>query len=163
MTETAPQAAHLLLVDAQALPDIYEKVLEAKRLLAAGRASSAAEAARMTGISRSAFYKYKDAVFPYSGTESGRLLTVHCILEDRPGVLSNLLAAFAAADANILTAGFGLHLRQYRSTVYALCRFCTLAGSTGRGAEYCPHRTAHCRISITAAGEITRQERIVYL
>lgn len=103
MTETAPQAAHLLLVDAQALPDIYEKVLEAKRLLAAGRASSAAEAARMTGISRSAFYKYKDAVFPYSGTESGRLLTVHCILEDRPGVLSNLLAAFAAADANILT------------------------------------------------------------
>ncbi len=93
----------LLLVDAQALPEVYERVLEAKRLLATGRASSAAEAARTAGISRSAFYKYKDAVFPYSGTENGHLLTVHCILEDRPGVLSNLLSAFAEADANILT------------------------------------------------------------
>ena len=42
-------------------------------------------------------------MFPYSDADDERLLTVHCILEDRPGVLSNLLAAFAAADANILT------------------------------------------------------------
>ena len=78
-------------------------MVETKQLLINGQARSATEAIRMTGISRSAFYKYRDAVFPYSGGESGRLLTVHCILEDRPGVLSNLLSAFAAADTNILT------------------------------------------------------------
>lgn len=101
--ETTGSPERLLLVDARALPEVYERVLEAKRLLVSGQVSSASEAARMAGISRSAFYKYRDAVFPYSGGESGRLLTVHCILEDRPGVLSNLLSAFAAADTNILT------------------------------------------------------------
>lgn len=101
--ENAVTQTPMLLVDADVLPDVFLRVLEAKQLLAAGRAASAAEAARVAGISRSAFYKYKDAVFPYSGGDDSQLLTVHCILQDRPGVLSNLLAAFAAAHANILT------------------------------------------------------------
>ena len=50
----------LLLVDASALPDVFEKVLAAKALLASGEVDSASEAARMAGLSRSAFYKYKN-------------------------------------------------------------------------------------------------------
>ena len=89
----------LLLVDAGVLPEVFGKVLEAKEHLQSGRAATAAEAARMAGISRSAFYKYKDAVFPYDAERSGSILTLHLILRDRPGVLSS----FAAAGVNILT------------------------------------------------------------
>ena len=96
-------AARLLLVDAGVLPEVFSRVVDAKRALAAGEAATAAEAARMAGLSRSAYYKYKDAVFPYDTDRAGHILTVHAILKDRPGVLSSLLTAFADAGANILT------------------------------------------------------------
>ena len=96
-------AEKLLLVDASVLPDVFEKVLCAKELLASGEAASASEAARMAGISRSAFYKYKNTVFPYDADGGQRILTVHFVLSDRPGVLSAVLTAFASAGANVLT------------------------------------------------------------
>ena len=96
-------AARLILVDAATLPPVYGAVLAAKRLLSSGEAASAAEAARMAGISRTAFYKYKDAVFPYDADRGGGVVTIHMVLCDRPGVLSGVLAAFADAGANILT------------------------------------------------------------
>ena len=95
--ESPEKGLPLLLVDASVLPDVFSKVLEAKEYLQTGHAATAAEAARMAGISRSAFYKYKDAVFPYDAERSGSILTVHLILRDRPGVLSSVLSAFAAA------------------------------------------------------------------
>ena len=49
-----------LLVDSSALPDVFLKVLQAKELLASGSVSNISTAARQAGISRSAFYKYKD-------------------------------------------------------------------------------------------------------
>ena len=96
-------AEKLLLVDASVLPDVFEKVLTAKELLSSGEAASASEAARMAGISRSAFYKYKNMVFPYDANGGQRILTVHFVLSDRPGVLSAVLTAFASAGANVLT------------------------------------------------------------
>lgn len=95
--------ARFLLVDAAVLPEVFARVVDAKRLLATGRAASSAEAARLAGISRSAFYKYKDAVFPYDEEKAGRILTVHAVLQDQPGILSSVLTAFAEAGANILT------------------------------------------------------------
>lgn len=96
--------SRLLVVDTRALPEVFERVLVAKRLLATGEAASASEAARQAGISRTAFYKYRDMVFPYDvSAMGGDLVTVHFLLNDRPGVLSALLTAFAEAGANILT------------------------------------------------------------
>lgn len=94
---------NFLLVDESALPDIFKKVMAAKQYLIAGTASSTSEAARMAGISRSAFYKYKDAVYPYKDKGSSRLITLHAVLQDKPGVLMSLISAFYAAGANILT------------------------------------------------------------
>lgn len=103
MEETG-NTPRLLVVDARALPDVFERVLLAKRLLTTGEATSASEAARQAGISRTAFYKYRDMVFPYDvAAAAGDLVTVHFLLNDRPGVLSALLTAFAEAGANILT------------------------------------------------------------
>lgn len=103
MSQEGSQDARLLLVDAAALPDVFVRVLEAKQYLESGRAASAAEAARLAGISRTAFYKYKNAVYPYDAQKTGGIVTIHMVLRDSPGVLSSLLAAFAQAGANILT------------------------------------------------------------
>ena len=48
-----PESRDLVLVDQQVLPEVFVRVLEAKRSLLSGEASSAAEAARRAGLSRS--------------------------------------------------------------------------------------------------------------
>ena len=65
------------IVESSALPEVFLKVAEAKRLLSTGEASTVNEATRMTDISRSAFYKYKDAVQPFSAfkTTASRTLS----------------------------------------------------------------------------------------
>lgn len=91
------------IVAAEALPDIFIKVAEANRMLRTGEAATAREAARQVGISRSTFYKYKDAVQPFSNMEVARIITFYTMLKDAPGVLSNILTIFAGSGANILT------------------------------------------------------------
>lgn len=92
-----------LLVDTSVLPKVFIKVIEAKQFLNSGKVKSATEAARITGISRSAFYKYKDKVFLYNRHGKGRIITIHTVLQDQPGVLSRLTGEFYNAGANILT------------------------------------------------------------
>jgi len=91
------------IVEASALPEVFLKVAEAKRLLSTGEADTVNEATRLTGISRSAFYKYRDAVLPFQNMMTGRILTFQLMLHDEPGVLSSILAGFASHKANILT------------------------------------------------------------
>ena len=91
------------IVLADALPEIFIKVAEAKRMLQLGEADTVGEAARMVGISRSAFYKYKDAVQPFQDMKAGQIITFYALLKDNPGVLSNYLSIFANSGANILT------------------------------------------------------------
>lgn len=91
------------IVEATALPEVFLKVAEAKRLLSTGEASTVNEATQMTDISRSAFYKYRDAVQPFQNLMNGRIITFQFRLHDEPGVLSTILTSFAKYDANILT------------------------------------------------------------
>ena len=91
------------IVEASALPEVFLKVAEAKRLLSTGEATTVNEATRMTDISRSAFYKYRDAVLPFQNMMTGRIITYQILLHDEPGRLSEILGLFAAARANILT------------------------------------------------------------
>ena len=91
------------IVEASALPEVFLKVAEAKRLLSTGEASTVNEATRMTDISRSAFYKYRDAVLPFQNMMTGRIITFQLLLHDEVGLLSELLDVFADANANIIT------------------------------------------------------------
>lgn len=91
------------LVSAEALPEVFIKVAEAKRMLQVGEADTVGETARLVGISRSAFYKYKDAVQPFQNMRAGHIITFYALLKDIPGVLSNYLSIFANSGANILT------------------------------------------------------------
>ena len=91
------------IVEAEKLPEVFIKVVEAKRMLELREVSTINEAAQRVGISRSAFYKYKDAVMPFNDMMSGHIVTFQSILRDEPGVRSAILNIFAASGANILT------------------------------------------------------------
>ena len=91
------------IVEASALPEVFLKVAEAKRLLSTGEATTVNEATRMTNISRSAFYKYRDSVLPFQSMMTGRIITFQLILQDEPGVLSGILSIFADYHANLMT------------------------------------------------------------
>lgn len=91
------------IVEASALPEVFLKVADAKRLLATGQASTVNEATRLTGISRSAFYKYRDSVQPFQKMNVSRVITFQFLLHDEPGVLSTLLTTFAQQKTNLLT------------------------------------------------------------
>ena len=91
------------LVEATALPEVFLKVAEAKRLLATGQAATVNEATKITGISRSAFYKYRDAVQPFQKVNASHVITLQFLLHDEPGMLSALLGTMARQSANIMT------------------------------------------------------------
>ena len=91
------------LVAANALPEIFIKVAKAKERLQTGESQTVAEAVSALGISRSAFYKYKDAITPFIDLKSGRIMTFTMMLKNKPGVLSAALTIFAGSGANILT------------------------------------------------------------
>ena len=91
------------LVQADALPEVFLKVAEAKRTLETGEAATVNDAVQMAGVSRSAFYKYKDAVAPFFEMSAGRIISFQMTLRDNPGILSSILGIFANYDANILT------------------------------------------------------------
>ncbi|BAK99351.1 hypothetical protein OBV_21530 [Oscillibacter valericigenes Sjm18-20] len=91
------------IVAADALPEIFIKVAEAKRMMQTGEATTVGAATRMAGISRSAFYKYKDSVQPFNDMKAEHIITFYGMLKDSPGVLSRVLSDFASAGANILT------------------------------------------------------------
>lgn len=91
------------LINSSILPPVYAKVVEAKNYLASGEASSATQAAKMAGISRSAYYKYKDAIFEYNGDSNDETETINAKLKDNAGVLSALMSEIYTAGANVLS------------------------------------------------------------
>ena len=95
--------AKYFIVEADAMPEIFRKVAEAKRLLETGEETTVNGATRAVGISRSAFYKYKDSVRPFNDMLHGRIVTFQILLKDEPGILSGVLNVFAGTGVNILT------------------------------------------------------------
>ncbi len=91
------------LVDSAMLPEVFVKVTAVKELLETGEVRTVADAVDRVGISRSAFYKYKDSVAPFRDMKRGAIVTFHAILKDKMGVLSALLAILAETGTNILT------------------------------------------------------------
>jgi chorismate mutase len=91
------------LVDSEVLPEVFSRVIEAKRLLSSGKSKTVNDAVREAGLSRSAFYKYKDCVFPFYETSRGRVITLYFVVEDFSGILSSIINKIAQSKANIIT------------------------------------------------------------
>lgn len=95
--------AKYYIVESSALPEVFLKVAEAKRLLSTGEANTVNDAAKMTGISRSAFYKYRDAILPFQNRTVAQIITFQLLVHDAPGALSGILNMLASYSANIQT------------------------------------------------------------
>lgn len=91
------------LVRQDILPEALVKTMQAKEMLAQGQAKTIHEAVDRVGLSRSAFYKYKDGIFPLSKLEKERIVTISMGLENRSGILSKVLGMIAALEGNVLT------------------------------------------------------------
>ena len=92
-----------LLVDTNIVPEVFNKVVEVKNILAKKSEYTVNDAVKLVGISRSAFYKYKDYVFPFYELSMGRVLTIFFVVEDYSGLLSSIIKEIANSKANILT------------------------------------------------------------
>ena len=103
MEDAMARAVKYYIVAADALPEIFVKVAEAKRMMQTGEADTVGAATKLAGISRSAFYKYKDSVQPFNDMKAEHIITFYAMLKDVAGILSGVLAVFASSGANILT------------------------------------------------------------
>ena len=92
-----------LVVHADALPDVYKKVVDAKELIKNGDVSGVSDAVKAVGISRSTYYKYSDHVFSLAEGALGKKVTWTLLLHHESGVLSTVLDRLAQANCNILT------------------------------------------------------------
>ncbi len=90
------------IVDSEVLPVVFNKVIEAKELLENNTAKNISMAIKMCGLSRSAFYKYKDSVFKAKNTDPEKI-EIQAVLADKAGVLSAVSNTLFESGANIIT------------------------------------------------------------
>lgn len=109
-----------LIVHKSILPDYYEKVLEARRLMDTGKVREVSQAVRQVGISRSTYYKYKDYIFEPSDMAGERKAVLSMMLDHTPGVLSALLRTISGAGASVLTITQSLPIHDMASVTLSL-------------------------------------------
>ena len=98
-----PEQVEYYLVDKKVLPEVFIKVMEVKQRLNTGESSSVNEAVRKTGMSRSAYYKYKDSVLPFFEATNGKKVTLLITVENFQGILSSIINVISLAKASILS------------------------------------------------------------
>ena len=97
-----------LVIDKRALPEVFEKVVEAKNLLKDGKVKEITEATKKVGISRSVYYKYKDFVFDFAEKQDGKKVTFFMMIKHQKGVLSEILNDISEQGGSILTIDQGI-------------------------------------------------------
>jgi chorismate mutase len=91
------------LVREDVLPEAMKKTLDAKEMIERGKADSVWDAVQKVDLSRSAYYKYRDTVYPFHTVVKERIISLFFHLEDRSGTLSELLSLVANSGCNVLT------------------------------------------------------------
>lgn len=108
------------LVRADILPEAIHKTIAAKQLLESGEAESVQEAVEQVNLSRSAYYKYKDAVFPFNAAVKQKIITISVNLQHRSGVLSGMLSYIAQNRGNILTINQSIPLQGWANVILSI-------------------------------------------
>jgi chorismate mutase len=99
------------LVCEEILPEAIKKTIKVKELLKRGEVKTINEAVDKMDLSRSAYYKYKDYVFPFYEASKEKIVTLAILLEHKPGVLSCVLNTVANDHGSILTINQGIPLQ----------------------------------------------------
>jgi chorismate mutase len=99
------------LVREEILPEAIKKTIKVKELLKRGDARTINEAVERMELSRSAYYKYKDYVFPFYEASKDKIVTLTFLLEHKNGVLSSVLNTISQDAGSILTINQGIPLQ----------------------------------------------------
>ena len=118
MVDTQKETFYLIRADI--LPESIQKTIEAKRLIDRGEVETIQEAVEKVGLSRSAFYKFKDAIFPFNTLMRQQIITLSLNLEHRSGVLSSMLSYIASQRGNILTINQTIPLQGLANVVLTI-------------------------------------------
>lgn len=109
-----------LIVHKKILPEYYEKVLQARRLVESGSVRDVTAAVRTVGISRSTYYKYKDYIYSPDNGDVGRKAVVAMTLTHEIGTLSAALNLFSGIGASVLTISQSIPIRGIANVVMTL-------------------------------------------
>lgn len=105
------QKAVFFLVREEILPEAIKKTIKVKDMLKRGEARTINEAVEKMELSRSAYYKYKDYVFPFYEASKEKIITLALLLEHKQGVLSKVLNTIAYDRGSVLTINQGIPLQ----------------------------------------------------
>jgi chorismate mutase len=105
------QKSVFYLVREEILPEAIKKTIKVKDLLKCGEVKTINEAVEKVELSRSAYYKYKDYVFPFYEASKEKIVTLALLLEHKSGVLSRVLNTIAGEQGSVLTINQGIPLQ----------------------------------------------------
>ena len=99
------------LVNEVILPEAIKKTINVKSILQLGEAKTINEAVEKMDLSRSAYYKYKDYVFPFYELSQGKIVSINALISNESGMLSNILRIIADHNGSVLTINQNLPLQ----------------------------------------------------
>jgi len=117
--EKNPKTAFYLVRD-EILPEAIKKTIMVKDILKRGELKTVNEAVAKVGLSRSAYYKYKDYVFPFYDASKEKIITLSLLLEHKAGVLSKVLNTIATDSGSIMTINQGIPLQGVANTTISI-------------------------------------------
>ena len=99
------------LVNEVILPEAIKKTIKVKSILQLGEAKTINEAVEKMDLSRSAYYKYKDYVFPFYELSQGKIVSINALISNESGMLYNILRIIADYNGSVLTINQNLPLQ----------------------------------------------------
>ena len=99
------------IVAADVLPEALKKTAQIKALLSQNSNLTINEASDKVGLSRSAFYKYRESIFSYNKMNKERIVTLIVTAADEISVLAECLQIITEMDGQILTVNRGLPIQ----------------------------------------------------
>lgn len=85
------------------LPEAVKKTIIMKKALEENPKLSILEASKRFDLSRSAFYKYKDTIFPIQEIQRQSILSLSIDVDDIPGILGKVLSVVNEEKCSVLT------------------------------------------------------------
>ena len=115
-----PKKDKFYLVQEDILPEAIKKTIKVKEILKLGEVKTINEAVEKMDLSRSAYYKYKDYVFPFYEASQNKIVTLTFLLEHKKGVLSSVLNTISADSGSVLTINQGIPLQGVANATLSL-------------------------------------------
>ncbi len=99
------------LVEERILPEAIRKTIKTKELLRMNDELTINDAVKQLGLSRSAYYKYRDSIFPFYEATKNKIISLSILVEDKPGALSRVLNSIAEDGGSIITINQGIPMQ----------------------------------------------------